>query len=88
MEVRRDPAKNRDAGEIDRLAREAGEFPEGRVRSEARLVAAQAYAHVLGREGEAIELLSAILSDASAQRSTRACWRWRRWSVCTRGAGD
>src|SRR5262249_44980811 len=47
-------------------------FPDGPVRSEARLVVAQAYAHALGSPDRAIAALEAILDDRSAERSTRA----------------
>ena len=70
--VRRDPGKNRDAAEIARLHEEARSFPDGKVRSEALLVVAQAYAHALGRPDEAIGALEAILGDRFAERSTRA----------------
>ncbi|MBK8251546.1 MAG: tetratricopeptide repeat protein [Polyangiaceae bacterium] len=69
--VRRDPQKNRDAAAIDALALAAEGFPDGPVRSEARLVAAEAYEHVLGRPEAAIKALQAILKDGSAGKSVK-----------------
>lgn len=70
--VRRDPLKNRDPEVIAELEREARGFPDGRVRGEALLVVAQAYAHVLGSPERAVAALSAIGGDAFADRGTRA----------------
>lgn len=69
--VRRDPGKNRDATEIAALEEEARAFPDGRVRSEALLVVAQAYAHALGKPDQAIGALDRILTDSFAERTTR-----------------
>lgn len=69
--VRRDPEKNRDAAAIEALAAAAEGFPDGPVRSEARLVAAEAYGHVLGRPEAAIKALDAILKDGSAGKSVK-----------------
>lgn len=70
--VRRDPQKNRDAAAIATLERDARAFPEGRVRSEALLVVAQAYAHTLDAPDRAAAALEVILSDRAADRGTRA----------------
>lgn len=70
--VRRDPVKNRDAETIAALDRDARAFPDGRVRAEALLVAAQAYANALDARAKAIAALDVILVDAHADRSTRA----------------
>lgn len=69
--VRRDPAKNRDPAAIAALEESARGFPDGRVRSEARLVVAQAYAHFLGDPARAIGALEFILTDPHADKATR-----------------
>lgn len=71
-EVRRDAAKNRDPEVIAALDRDARAFPDGKVRGEALLVAAQAHAHVFDDPARALSALEAILADPSADRSTRA----------------
>jgi hypothetical protein len=68
--VRRRPTSTRD--EIETLARDAERFPAGRVRSEAQLVAAEAFWHRFGEPDLAARALNAALSDASADRLTRA----------------
>lgn len=68
--VRRNPAASRD--EIEALARDAEHFPAGRVRSEAQLVAAEAFWHRFGAPDLAARALDAALSDDSADRLTRA----------------
>lgn len=50
----------------------AAGFPDGRVRAEARLAAAVALRHRLGRADLAEPLLRAAHADASAERTTRA----------------
>lgn len=70
--VRRDPAKNRSREAIEDLERAARTFPEGRVRSEALLVVAQAYAHVFEDPRHAIAALEPLLVDPHAERTTRA----------------
>jgi tetratricopeptide (TPR) repeat protein len=70
-EVRRDPAKSSDRGVIEALVRDAAAFPEGRVRSEARLVAAEALWHRLGDPRRAAILLDEVLADKAADRLTQ-----------------
>jgi hypothetical protein len=71
-EVRRDPKKLRDSASVEALERAAGAFPPGRVRSEARIVVAEAYWHTLGQPERAIAPLEAITSDEAAESYTRA----------------
>lgn len=71
-QVRRDPVKMRDAATIEALARDAATFPPGRVRAEARLVAAEAFAHVLGDPRRAVGELDAVVADDAADRLTRS----------------
>ncbi len=69
-EVRRDPEASQVA--VEALAHDLASFPDGRVRSEARIVAAEALWHRFGAPERAIELLSATIDDASADKTTRA----------------
>jgi hypothetical protein len=71
-ELRRDPARSRDRAAIEALERDAEGFPEGRVRSEARLLVAEAWSHRLGDPGRALAPLGAVIADPSADRLTRA----------------
>lgn len=57
--------------DIDELARDAAQFPAGRVRSEAQLVVAEAYWHRFGEPDLAAHALEAVLVDSSADRVTR-----------------
>jgi len=68
--IRRDP--NRDRSAIDALARDAATFPPGRVRSEAQLVAAEAFLHRFHDPDAAARTLDAAIADPSADRLTRA----------------
>jgi tetratricopeptide (TPR) repeat protein len=68
--VRRNPRASRD--DIEALARDAERFPSGRVRSEAQIVVAEAFWHRFGSPDLAARALDAALSDASADRLTRA----------------
>lgn len=68
--VRRNPVATRD--DVETLARDAEHFPPGRVRSEAQLVVAEAFWHRFGAPDLAVHALDAALSDASADRLTRA----------------
>jgi tetratricopeptide (TPR) repeat protein len=68
--VRRNPRATRD--DVDALARDAEHFPPGRVRSEAFLVVAEAYWHRFGAPDLTAHALDKALSDASADRLTRA----------------
>lgn len=70
-EVRRDPRKNRDARAIAALDEAARGFPDGPVRGEALLVAAQAYTHVLKEPDRGAAALERILADPHAERTTR-----------------
>jgi hypothetical protein len=69
--VRRDPRLAADRAVVDGLARDADRFPDGRVRAEARLLAAGAYRHTFGDPGAAVAPLGAVLADGSADRLTR-----------------
>lgn len=55
-----------DAIAIDLLASEAEGFPDGPVRAEARMLAAEAYIDRLGREDDGVRLLDRIVADPSA----------------------
>jgi hypothetical protein len=68
--VRRNPSATRD--DVDALARDAEHFPPGRVRSEAQLVVAEAFWHRFDLPDLAAYALDKALSDASADRLTRA----------------
>jgi tetratricopeptide (TPR) repeat protein len=68
--VRRNPSATRD--EIDALSRDAAQFPPGRVRAEAQLVAAEAFWHRFGAPDLATRALEQALEDPSADRLTRA----------------
>jgi hypothetical protein len=70
-EVRRDPTKRADRAAIEALARDLEAFPPGRVRSEARLVVADAWWHALGDPRRAVGPLRAVIDDADAERRTR-----------------
>jgi hypothetical protein len=66
----REPTSSRpDPKAISR--RDVAGFPEGRVRSEARLVAAEAFWHRLGEPRRAAALLEEVLADPAADRLTR-----------------
>ena len=69
--VRGDPARTRDAAEIDRLAHDADAFPAGLVRIEAWQLCANANAKRLGREDAALALAERILKDANADSVAR-----------------
>jgi hypothetical protein len=64
--VRRSPAHASDPAAIDALVAAAETFPEGLVRVEAWVLAAEAYAHRLGRPDDALVLLARITSDPHA----------------------
>lgn len=68
--VRRNPAATRE--DIEALTQDATQFPPGRVRSEAQLVAAEAYWHRFGAPDLAARSLAAVLEDPSADRLTRS----------------
>lgn len=55
-----------DARAIDLLAAECAGFPDGPVRAEARMLAAEAYMDRLGREDDGVRLLDRIVADPSA----------------------
>jgi hypothetical protein len=71
-EVRSSPDKLGDASAIEALEREVEGFPDGFVRSEARVVMAEAWWRRLGAPRRAAGLLVRVLDDASAERPTRA----------------
>jgi len=68
--VRRNPTASRE--DVETLARDAPQFPPGRVRSEAQLVVAEAFWHRFGAPDLAAQALDAALEDPSADRLTRA----------------
>lgn len=68
--VRRKPEPER--AEIEALDRDAATFPDGRVRSEARLVVAEAYWHRLNDKPAAVRVLDAVVGDASADKLTKS----------------
>jgi hypothetical protein len=55
-----------DAHAIDALARDADGFPDGPVRSEARMLAAEAYLDRLGREADGARMLALVAADPNA----------------------
>jgi tetratricopeptide (TPR) repeat protein len=67
--VRRDPHTLDRADEVAALARDAASFPDGPVRVEARVLAADAFAR-LGRSDEARALLRAVLTDRATDPLT------------------
>lgn len=70
--VRRDSVKRGDRAEIEALARDLAAFPPGRVRSEARLLVADAFWHAFGEPRRAVVPITEILDDPTADRLTRA----------------
>lgn len=68
--VRRNPSARRE--DIESLAHDAAQFPPGRVRGEAQLVAAEAFWHRFGAPDLAVRALETVLEDTSADRLTRA----------------
>ncbi len=70
--VRRDPAKSGDRAEIEALARDIPSFPQGRVRTEAELVVAEAYWHRFDEPRRAIAPLERVIETDSADRMTRS----------------
>jgi len=64
--VRRDPALASSAEAILALERDAGSFPPGRVRAEARLLCGTAWLGRLENPSRAIAPLAAVLADESA----------------------
>lgn len=67
VELERARRGPQDAAAIDALAEHAATFPDGRVRAEARMLAAEAYLDRLGREDAGLRTLDLITSDASAE---------------------
>lgn len=64
--VRRDPSLADDPRAIDALVHDAGSFPPGRVRVEARMLAAEAYLGRLHRTEDALPLLRLAAEDPLA----------------------
>jgi len=64
--VRRSPALANDAAAIDSLVRDAATFPPGKVRVEARMLAAEAYLGRLGRRDDALPLFRLVVDDPKA----------------------
>src|SRR5690606_11193024 len=64
--VRRDPRLSSDPAAIDALVTAADAFPPGLVRVEAWALAAEAYAHRLGRPDDAAPLWRRVATDAAA----------------------
>jgi hypothetical protein len=69
---RRSPEPARDRAALEALAGEAGGFPAGRVRSEARLFCAGRWLDDLGDPGRAIPLLHAVAADEAADPLSRS----------------
>lgn len=69
--VRSDPKRISDPAAIAELVRAARAFPPGWVRSEALLLAGQAYASRLDRPHEAGEVLHELATDSGASRDMR-----------------
>jgi hypothetical protein len=65
--IRRDPNLANDPAAIDALARDAAGFPPGPTRSEARLLAAEAYLGRLDRHADAIAQLREVVADPKAE---------------------
>jgi tetratricopeptide (TPR) repeat protein len=70
--TRRDPQKSGDRTAITALEQEIPSFPDGRVRSEAALLVAEAWWHRLGEPRRAIAPLTFAVEDRAADRLTRA----------------
>jgi len=64
--VRRDPALASDAKTVDALVDHARSAPPGPSRVEVWVLAAEAYAHRLGREEEAVALLRRVVAEPGA----------------------
>jgi hypothetical protein len=64
--VRRSTTLSNDPAAIDALVSDANGFPPGRVRVEARMLAAEAYAGRLGRKNDARPLLRLVAEDPQA----------------------
>jgi hypothetical protein len=67
--VRRDPAFSRDPAVVEAFVQEAGGFPPGIVRSEARMAAAEAFL-AMHRVDEAVPLLVAVHDDPRSLGTT------------------
>ena len=65
--VRRSPRLADDPVVIDALVKDAAGFPPGKVRVEARMLAAEAYAGRLGRKDDALPLLRLVMLDPNAE---------------------
>lgn len=70
--TRRDPQKSGDRAAIGALEQALPGFPDGRVRSEAALLVAEAWWHRLGEPRRAIAPLTFAVEDRAADRLTRA----------------
>ena len=68
--VRRSATLSSDAVAIDSLVKDAASFPPGKVRVDARILAAEAYAGRLGRKDEALPLLQLVAADPMAETLT------------------
>jgi hypothetical protein len=68
--VRRSESLANDPLAIDALVRDAASFPPGKVRVEARVLAAEAYAGRLKRKDEALPLLELVIDDSNAEPLT------------------
>jgi tetratricopeptide (TPR) repeat protein len=64
--VRRSPTLADDPAAIDALVRDAAAFPPGKVRVDARMLAAEAYAGRLHRKDDALPLLRLVAEDRDA----------------------
>ncbi len=68
--LRRSESLANDPAAIDALVREAAGFPPGKVRVEARVLAAEAYAGRLKRKDDALPLLELVIDDRNAEPLT------------------
>lgn len=68
--VRRDPALASDARAVDTLVQHAQGFPRGLVQLEVWVLAAEAYAHRIGRPADAERLLELVVASPVADRVT------------------
>jgi hypothetical protein len=87
--VRRDPIAAADPAAIQALQQDAESFPAGLVRTEARMVVAEAWLGRLGRPDDAIAELREIADDPSSDRLTaRLAEREVVEALVTRGLVD
>lgn len=71
-EAQRDPTTLGSRADVEALERDLKGFPDGRVRSEARLLVAEAWSHRFRDPARAEPVLEAAVADSSADHLTRA----------------